>query len=205
MLARRRAFTPPTPARISTAKSSGRALFDSALSAAEIDRLHGFDLSADLRAGLVGDWDFSREVATAKAVDLSGNGHDGVVVNLPARAITGHRWDRRGVDWPRRTEQYGAIHFHDDDLVDARWHPDFAFEVPDGLRSGVYAARLASEASTLGAVLRPSGAARPSEDRLPGIDRDLYGLHQRSRPLRLARHRALPRPAHPIERSTTCC
>ncbi|HEY0420270.1 MAG TPA: N,N-dimethylformamidase beta subunit family domain-containing protein, partial [Acetobacteraceae bacterium] len=41
--------------------------------------------------------------------------------------------------------QYGAVHFHDDDLVDACWQPDFEFTIPDGLRSGVYAARVSAE------------------------------------------------------------
>ena len=38
--------------------------------------------------------------------------------------------------------QYGAIHFHDDDLYDAGWQTDVVFEVPGHLRSGLYAARL---------------------------------------------------------------
>jgi len=35
-------------------------------------------------------------------------------------------------DWRRAPEQYGAIHFHDDDLEDAGWEPDFALTLPDG-------------------------------------------------------------------------
>ena len=41
-----------------------------------------------------------------------------------------------------RPEEYGAIHFHDDDLGDANWDVDFEFTVPEGMRSGVYAARV---------------------------------------------------------------
>jgi N,N-dimethylformamidase len=66
----------------------------------------------------------------------------GRIVNLPARAMTGHNWTGEVMDWTQAPEQYGAIHFHDDDLVDAGWQEDFRFEVPQGLRSGVYAARL---------------------------------------------------------------
>ena len=39
-------------------------------------------------------------------------------------------------------EEYGAIHFHDDDIDDARWDVDFTLKIPDNLKSGVYAARL---------------------------------------------------------------
>ena len=59
--------------------------------------------------------------------------------------MTGHNWTGAVMDWTRAPEQYGAIHFHDDDLVDANWQPDFELEVPAGLRSGVYAARLSAQ------------------------------------------------------------
>lgn len=41
-----------------------------------------------------------------------------------------------------RPEEYGAIHFHDDDLTDAGWETDVELVVPPDLPSGVYAARL---------------------------------------------------------------
>ena len=47
-----------------------------------------------------------------------------------------------GVQTP---ERYAAVHFHDDDLYDARWGTDFSFEVPNELRSGLYAVRLHAE------------------------------------------------------------
>ena len=46
-------------------------------------------------------------------------------------------------DWKQAPDQYGAIHFHDDDLYDAGWAVDFSLTVPDGLKSGVYCARVA--------------------------------------------------------------
>ena len=49
------------------------------------------------------------------------------------------------MDWTKAPGQYGAIHFHDDDLHDCRWQPDFSFTVPAGLRSGFYAARLTAD------------------------------------------------------------
>ena len=45
--------------------------------------------------------------------------------------------------WRHKPEQYGAIHFHDDDLYDSGWEVDFTFTVPAGLKSGLYAAHVA--------------------------------------------------------------
>ena len=46
------------------------------------------------------------------------------------------------MDWRRAPEQYGAIHFHDDDLHDAGWTPSLTLTIPADARSGVYALRL---------------------------------------------------------------
>jgi N,N-dimethylformamidase len=56
--------------------------------------------------------------------------------------MKGWNWDGSELDWRRAPLQYGAIHFHEDDVYDADWQTDFIFEVPEHLRSGIYAARL---------------------------------------------------------------
>ena len=71
----------------------------------------------------------------------SGSWH-GETVQRPMRAATGHGWDGTEVDWRRAPEQYGAIHFHDDDLDDAGWDESFTWTVPEDMPSGVYAAHL---------------------------------------------------------------
>ncbi len=91
---------------------------------------------------LVGVWDFSIGIPTEIVHDRGPHRLHGTAVNLPTRAVPGHDWDGSVVDWTRDPSQYGAIHFHDDDLVDACWEPDFSFTVPADLRSGVYAAHL---------------------------------------------------------------
>lgn len=97
---------------------------------------------AALAEPLVAAWDFSRDMGNDKVSDLGPSRLHGTVVNQPTRAMTGHNWDGTVMDWTQAPEQYAAIHFHDDDLVDACWEPDFSFTVPEGLRSGVYAAHL---------------------------------------------------------------
>ena len=56
--------------------------------------------------------------------------------------MTGYNWTADEMVYHHKPEEYGAIHFHDDDIDDARWEVDFTFDVPDLIKSGVYAARL---------------------------------------------------------------
>ena len=95
--------------------------------------------------GIVAAWDFSREISSNRITDTSGNAVHGHLVNLPTRAVTGHNWSGREADFRQAPGEYGAIHFHDDDLENANWESDFEFEVPPDLQSGIYAARLRTQ------------------------------------------------------------
>ena len=61
---------------------------------------------------------------------------------MPARAMTGYNWTADDIVYHHVPEEYGAIHFHDDDIDDARWEESFSFKIPAKLKSGVYGARL---------------------------------------------------------------
>jgi N,N-dimethylformamidase len=111
---------------------------------ADVDSLLRTPHAARFKGDLVAAWDFAIDIGSARIVDTGPERLDGITVNLPTRAVTGHNWTGEEMCWRRAPEQYGAIHFHDDDLYDAGWNPDFAFEVPARLRSGLYAARLRS-------------------------------------------------------------
>lgn len=117
-------------------------LYGGALDRAGIGMLAETPPSGALGNELIGAWDFSRDIPGETIQDLGPHRLDGVTVNLPARAVTGWNWDGSETRWTHAPQQYGAIHFHDDDLVDACWQEDFVFTVPDTLRSGVYAAWL---------------------------------------------------------------
>ncbi len=112
-----------------------------ALGIAEIEALRG-DPPAELRGCLVGAWDFAREIPTDRILDISGNGVEGRAINLPARAMKGAGWTGEAMNWRERPQDYGAIHFHDDDLYDAGWTMDFEVPIAPEMRSGVYAVRL---------------------------------------------------------------
>jgi N,N-dimethylformamidase len=114
-------------------------------------------------ASLVAAWDFSRGMTTTRAEDTGPSGLHGEAVNLPARAMTGSNWTGAVMDWKTAPEQYGAIHFHDDDLYDCGWEPTLTWQVPEGFRSGIYAlhVKAGEDEDWLSFVVRPAaGAAR---------------------------------------------
>ena len=94
---------------------------------------------------LVAAWDFGRDFSTAKATDSGPNELHGEAFNMPGRAVTGHNWAGRVMDFKQSPDQYAAIRFNDDDLDDARWEVDFTYTVPEDLRSAMYAFRLTTE------------------------------------------------------------
>ena len=102
---------------------------------------------ADRVADLVGFWDFARDIMTDRVTDLSAASLHGHVRQLPARGVKGFRWSGATDDWKAAAHEYAAIHFHDDDLYDAGWDTDFVWDIAPATPSGLYAARLESEAS----------------------------------------------------------
>lgn len=137
-------------------KIEGARLYDRALSRNEI-----FARPSD---GLIAAWDFGRDFSSAHVTDVSGSGQHGTIVNMPARAVTGHNWKGRETDFSQAPDQYAAIHFHEDDLEDAGWETDFEVRVPDATKSGVYAVRL------------QAGDGPGSEDYLPLFVRPKRGV-----------------------------
>ena len=123
-------------------KIDGPCLFDGALNAQEVESFRDGALPASLGASLVAAWDLGRDFASARVTDSSPNGLHGQAVNMPVRAITGHNWRGEIHSYRHAPDEYAAIHFHDDDLEDAGWEPDFELTVPPEMKSGVYAAHL---------------------------------------------------------------
>lgn len=104
-------------------------------------------------------WDLSRDIGTSILRAVGVAGLDAATHQCPARAVTGSRWDGSTQRWSDAPEQWAAVHFHHDDLTDARWEADAALTVPD-LASGVYCFRLTSPA---GDVDRTPFVVRPPE------------------------------------------
>jgi N,N-dimethylformamidase len=116
------------------------------------------------------EWDFARPDRTDRAlldavVDISGNGFHAVCTNSPTRAVTGYNWTGREPNFRHAPGEYGAIHFHDDDLDDGQWPQAFGVDLPDDLESGVYAVRLrgADTESHVPFVVRPGAGSKRND------------------------------------------
>ena len=117
-------------------------VFARALSNDELDSLAGNADPLGLE-GVAAAWDFAASPPhSADVVDTGPNGLAGRFCNYPMRGLTGHGWDATAFRRSDAPEQYGAVHFHDDDFDDSRWEGDFEFEVPADWRTGYYAAHL---------------------------------------------------------------
>ena len=116
-----------------------------ALSRAESTALAWDALPHERDTAVIAAWDFSRDIGSDRVADTSPNGLHGRTVNLPSRGVKGFNWSGDEQNWRHAPQEYGAIHFHDDDLYDAGWDADFEYQVPADLPSGVYAVRLAAE------------------------------------------------------------
>lgn len=119
------------------------ALWPRALAGDELLALSGGAANATI-PGLLADWDPLMEFTGRRLIDRSAAGRHGTLVNLPARLVTGANWSGTATNYQTRPAEYGAIHFHEDDLEDCRWAVDFTYDVPADLPPGVYAARLAA-------------------------------------------------------------
>lgn len=117
-------------------------LFSRAMPVEALRRAISEPIAGDYTRDLVAAWDFARFMASEDIVDISPNALHGRLENMPGRAMKGWNWSSRWHDWKSAPQEYGAIHFHDDDLSDCLWQTDFDFTIPEGMPSGVYAAKL---------------------------------------------------------------
>ena len=103
--------------KIDRPRLSGRALDKS-----EIDALaRGLKTCpASLRQSVIGAWDFhaniTKNIASTQIIDTSPNVLHGYIINMPARGMTGYNWTGDEIVYHHAPQEYGAIHFHDDDV-----------------------------------------------------------------------------------------
>ena len=102
----------------------------------------GQERDAQLPDGRLAHWDFSRDISSTRIEDIGPGQFHGTLINLPTRAMTGSNWDAGEMCWRHAPAQYGAIHFHADDIYDFNWETDFSFTIPENFPSGVYAVRI---------------------------------------------------------------
>jgi N,N-dimethylformamidase len=89
-------------------------------------------------------WDFAQAISSSRIVDVGSRAVHGRLVNTPARAMTGAGWSGREMCFRHAPGEYGAIHFHEDDIDDCKWPTAFTWTVPTTTRSSVYALMLSA-------------------------------------------------------------
>lgn len=120
-------------------------VFGTVLELEEAEALLRSPGGSPVRSGILASWDFSRQMASDRIEDVSGNAVHGRTINVPTRAMTGCSWDSSVLSWKAAPELYAAIHFHSDDIYDCGWETDFTWKVPVDCRSGYYAAILEAD------------------------------------------------------------
>ena len=118
-------------------------MFDRVLALSDLDSLADntqqvSDSIAGSRKPLLA-WHFSEHVQSQKIPEVGGNQAPLQLVNAPVRAVAGSRWNGRVMHYAEAPEQYGAIHFHEDDLADCQWPVVYEWTVPESTPSGIYA------------------------------------------------------------------
>ena len=145
--------------------------------------------------GLIACWDFAIGIPTLDVADIGPGAFAGTVENLPDRAMTGSNWSGREHRWTHAPEEWGAIHFHDDDIGDVGWTPSLAIEIPADWPSGIYAVHLESAAGmdNVPFVVRPADGSATAKVAilLPTVSYHVYGNFVRAGWGRNNRARAL--------------
>lgn len=130
---------------------------------------------------LIAAWDFSIAIPTQTAADIGPLAAHARLVNLPTRAMTGSNWTGAVHDWKSAPDQYGAIHFHDDDQGDLGWEESFSLTVPEDWPSGFYAAHIRNDAGEdyLPFFVRPVTPSAPVALLVPTYTYQVYSCFVR--------------------------
>jgi N,N-dimethylformamidase len=156
-----------------------------ALAPAELERLRT-GLEADRLDCTRAAWDLGDSPAGTRILDRGPNGLHGRTVNRPTRAVTGHNWSGRESDFRLAPDEYGAIHFHADDVDDLGWTSELDWQVPAESGSGFYALRVTAEGQTdrIPFFVRPARTAAGRHPRIVVIAPTMTYLAYANLPLR---------------------
>jgi N,N-dimethylformamidase len=102
------------------------------------------------RLDLLAAWDLSFVYGDeqTKAAPIAAHQPAGVLVNGPARGVTGRHFSGRSLDFSDAPSEYAAVHFHSTDLADAGWDAVLDAALPEDLDSGVYGVVVESDSGS---------------------------------------------------------
>ena len=138
-----RTFAKPTD--VFTGRIQDIRFFNKQLTDTNLEGLKNKNLTKELLKSQISYWNFSKGIGTGNVFDDGKLGLHGKAVNVPERAVRGVFWDKQSVNWQDDIEGYNAIHFFADDLADAEWKTSFTYQVPESLKSGIYAAKITQD------------------------------------------------------------
>ncbi len=121
-------------------KIDSPAFFNRALADEECDALH---VKASEDSSFA--WNFAEDFRSREIREVAGRAPNGFIRNGAERAVTGRNWTGVEDSFIAAPEQYGAIYFHSDEMIESGWKYNLSFELPKDLKSGVYAVRLEAE------------------------------------------------------------
>jgi N,N-dimethylformamidase len=126
-------------------------------------------------------WDFAIGIDSQIATDTGPHAAHARLVNLPTRAMTGSNWTGAVHDWKSAPEQYGAVHFHDDDHGPLGWRESAALVVPEDWPSGFYAAHISNNAGEdyIPFIVRPRLPQSDVVLLVPSFSYQVYGCFVR--------------------------
>ena len=126
-------------------------------------------------------WDFSIGIPTQSAIDTGPHAAHARLLNLPTRAMTGSNWTGAVHDWKAAPDQYGAIHFHDDDQGPLGWSESVCLSVPPDWPSGFYAAHISNDAGEdyIPFIVRPRQPQAEVALLVPTFSYQVYGCFVR--------------------------
>jgi len=93
-------------------------------------------------------WTFGTDWDSEKIRARVGCALEGRIFNGAERAVTGHNWNGTSESFLAVPDQYNALQFHEDDMVDCGWKYDLEFDLPPDIASGIYAVKLQAGAAT---------------------------------------------------------
>ena len=97
-------------------------------------------LPNEVKEKLTAFWDFAENIeknaASTHVPEMTPNRLHAIGINMPVRGTPGFNWSSDFMSFTHGPHEYGAIHFHDESVDDARWSPSFSFKVPKIWRAG---------------------------------------------------------------------
>lgn len=90
-------------------------------------------------------WDMTSDFTVQELKPTPSTVAIGRMFNHVERGVTGYNWDGSAESFLHAPNQYGALQFHEDRMIESGWGYDLEFDLPADLASGCYGVRLTGD------------------------------------------------------------